>query len=150
MRRYLFMGIAGIIMMMALNVEAKNWETDFQKASASAKESGKYLLLDFSGSDWCGWCIKLEKEVFKKSVFKKYAKDNLVCVLLDFPKNKKQSKKLKKQNAELAKTYGIRGYPTVIVLSPDGELVDKTGYKKGGPKVYVKHLIEIIAKHKAK
>ena len=95
--------------LLTLNVQAKSWETDFEKASEEAKESGKYMLLDFSGSDWCGWCIKLEKEVFKKSDFKKFAKDNLVCVLIDFPNKKRQSKKEKAQNAELAKKFGVRG-----------------------------------------
>ncbi len=150
MRKKLIMGIAATTMMLVVNVQAKDWETNFEKASAAAKKSEKYILLDFSGSDWCGWCIKLEKEVFKKKDFKKYAKDNLVCVLVDFPNRKSQSKKLKKQNAELAKKYGIRGYPTVIILSPDGDLVGRTGYQKGGPKKYVQHLREMIDKHKAK
>ncbi len=137
------------MLLLTLNVQAKSWETDFEKASEEAKESGKYILLDFSGSDWCGWCIKLEKEVFKKNDFKKYADDNLVCVLIDFPNKKRLSKKEKAQNAELAKRFGVRGYPTVIVLDSNGELAGRTGYQKGGPENYVSHLTEIISKHKA-
>ena len=66
--------------------------------------------------------------------------------MLDFPRKKKLSEAEKKQNAELAKKYGIRGYPTVIVLSPEGKLVGKTGYQKGGPEAYVKHLQTLIDK----
>lgn len=140
--------VAGILMLVCMAAEAKNWETDFEKALSAAKALGKYMLLDFSGSDWCGWCIKLKKEVFKKYDFKKFAKDNLVCVLVDFPKRKRQSNKLKQQNSKLAKKYGIRGYPTVIILSPDGKLVGKTGYRKDGVKKYVKYLTKMIYNHK--
>lgn len=138
------------VMMAAFGVkaEAADWETDFAKASTNASKSGLYMLLDFSGSDWCGWCVKLDKEVFSKPDFKAFAKTNLVCVLVDFPKQKHQSKKLKDQNAELAKKFGIRGYPSVILLSPDGELAGTTGYQEGGAKKYVGQLKEIIAEHK--
>ena len=150
MKKFITMGCAIAVMALTVNVEAKDWETDFKKASATAKKSGKYMLLDFTGSDWCGWCIKLDDEVFSKSSFKSYARGNLVRVMLDFPRNKRMSKKLISQNAELAKKYGVSGYPTVLILSPDGDLVGKTGYKKGGPKKYVEHLTAMIDNHKAK
>ncbi len=126
------------------------WETDFARASARAKESGKYMLLDFSGSDWCGWCVRLEKEVFSQDQFRSYAADNLVCVLLDFPRRKTQSSDLKKQNQELSKKYGVRGFPTVLVLSPDGRLVGTTGYRPGGAEAYVQHLKAMIDPHRAR
>jgi thioredoxin-related protein len=133
----------------SLCVSAGEWETDFAKASELAKKEGKHMLLDFSGSDWCGWCIKLDKEVFKKTEFKEYAKQNLVLVMLDFPHSKPQSKKLKEQNKELAQKYEIKGYPSVIILSPEGEMVGKTGYQPGGPEKYVEHLKTMIGKGKA-
>lgn len=129
---------------MALNASAAEWETDFAKAATNAAKNNLFMLLDFSGSDWCGWCIKLDEEVFSKSDFKTYAGKNLVCVLLDFPQKKKQPRTLKDQNAELAKKYGVRGFPSVIILSPDGKLVGKTGYREGGAKAYVTHLQEMI------
>ena len=132
----------------SLRASAGEWETDFAKASEAAKKDSKYMLLDFSGSDWCGWCMKLDKEVFKTADFKDYAKQNLVLVLLDFPHTKPQSKKIKDQNKELAQKYEIKGYPTVIILSPDGELVGQTGYKSGGGAKYVEHLKAIIEKNK--
>ena len=130
---------------------SEGWETDFAKASAKAKAEGKYMLIDFSGSDWCGWCVKLDKEVFSKGPFKDYAKDNLVLVLADFPRDKsKQSEKLQKQNAELAKKYNVGGFPTVFILSPDGKLVNKTGYQAGGPEPYVTYIKKVIAEAKKK
>lgn len=151
MRRHLITGLEiAIMVLFCVSAEAADWETDFKKASSAARTSGKYILLDFSGSDWCGWCMKLEKEVFNKDDFKDFARENLVCVLVDFPRYKKQSEKLKQQNWELAKKYGIRGYPTIIILSPEGELVGMTGYLQGGSRMYAQHLKEIIVKHKAK
>lgn len=151
MKRSVLAGL-GIVIMVAFGVkaEAAGWETDFAKASTNASKSGLYMLLDFSGSDWCGWCVKLDEEVFSKGDFKKFAKENLVCVLVDFPHQKTQSKKLKEKNAELAKKYGVQGYPTVIILSPEGDLVARTGYQEGGAKKYVENLKKMIDEHKQK
>ena len=139
-----------IAMLYCSRVEALEWETDFKKASSTAKTSGKYIMLDFSGSDWCGWCIKLEKEVFSQDAFKDFAEKNLVCVLVDFPRNKKQTVEQKQQNRDLATKYRIQGYPTIIILGPDGEPVSMTGYLQGGSKNYVQHLNEIIERYRAK
>lgn len=125
---------------------AKGWETDFEKAKAKAKAENKHILMDFSGSDWCGWCIKLDREVFSQEGFKTYADKNLVLFLADFPSDtSKQPDKVKKQNQKLSEQFGVRGFPTVYVLSPEGKTVAKTGYKAGGPTVYVEHLKKLIA-----
>jgi thioredoxin-related protein len=122
------------------------WETDFEKAKTKAKEENKHILVDFSGSDWCGWCIKLDEEVFSERKFKKYAEENLVLVLADFPRDKSdQSDELQKQNKELSEKYGVRGFPTVYILSSDGKTVAKTGYQAGGPEAYVEHIKKLIA-----
>ncbi len=113
------------------------WLTDYKKAAEIAKASGRIMLLDFTGSDWCGWCIKLDKEVFDKAEFKKYAKDNLILVKLDFPKRKKLPKPLQEQNAELSKKYGIKGYPTIIVLDSGEKQIGQLGYTEGGPKAFI-------------
>ena len=118
--------------------------TDFAAASAKAKTENKPMLVDFTGSDWCGWCIKLDKEVFEKASFKKYAAENLILVSLDFPKKKKISDKLKAQNEALSKKYGVRGFPTILLLKADGSVIGKTGYQKGGPDAYVEHLKGIL------
>lgn len=127
-------------------VEHFGWSTDFEKAQARAKEEGKYMLVDFSGSDWCGWCVKLDKEVFSMNAFKNYAKENLVLVLADFPRDKsKQSAELQKQNKALAEKFGIQGFPTVYILDPNGKPIDKTGYQAGGPEAYVEYIKKAIA-----
>jgi len=151
MRKYFVTSILIVIVMLCCSKsEATNWETDFEKALATAKASGKYMLLDFSGSDWCGWCIRLEKEVFSQDAFKDFAKENLVCVLVDFPRAKEQTDELKQQNLELARKYNIKGYPTIIILSPNGEPVGITGYLQGGPWEYARHLKKIIEDYKEK
>ncbi len=127
----------------------KMWETDFEKASANAKASNRYMLLNFSGSDWCGWCIKLDDEVFSKKDFKNYAKENLVCVLVDSPRSGLR-KKLEKQNNALKTKYNITGFPSVLILDPSGEEIFKTGYKKGGPEKYIEQLDVIISMHRTK
>ena len=122
-----------------------NWLTDFEAAKEVAASEDKPLLLDFTGSDWCIWCIRLKDEVFTREAFTDYAEDELVLVELDFPRGKSQTEELKAQNAALAEKYGVRGFPTIVLLSPDGDLIDKTGYRKGGPEAYVAHLKELLA-----
>ncbi|HKK17272.1 MAG TPA: thioredoxin family protein [Opitutales bacterium] len=121
------------------------WMTDFDAAKAKAEAEGKPMLVDFTGSDWCGWCIKLDKEVFSKTSFKDYASENLVLVEIDFPRGKEQSAELKAQNEALAKQYGIRGFPTILLLDAEGKVIERTGYRRGGPEKYVEHLKGILA-----
>jgi protein disulfide-isomerase len=146
MKKYLIAAwILGILAWFCLECRAGGWETDFAKASNNAAQAGQYMLLDFCGSDWCGWCMKLDEEVFSKQEFKDYAGKNLVCVQVDFPRQTSQSAALKQQNEQLANKYNIEGYPTVVLLSPKGELAGTTGYQEGGAKSYVEHLKKIIA-----
>jgi protein disulfide-isomerase len=120
-----------------------DWQTDLPKALAKAKAEKKMVFVNFTGSDWCGWCIKLKKEVFDTKEFADYAKDNLVLVELDFPNKKKQSEELKKANAALAKEYKVRGYPTLLVLNGESqELWRQPGYMAGGPKAWIAKLDE--------
>ncbi len=118
------------------------WQTDFKAAQAKAKAEKKYMLVDFTGSDWCGWCIKLHHEVFDKEPFKAAAPKQYVLVELDYPQQKKQSDELKKQNKELAETYKIEGYPSVLLMDAEGQVIARTGYRPGGPDDYLKHLAD--------
>ncbi len=122
------------------------WLTDFNKAQAQAKAEKKLLLMDFTGSDWCGWCIKLNKEVFSQSEFQQYAAKNLVLLEVDFPQTKKQSAEQKAANSALQKKYKIEGYPTIIVLNGDGKKVGELGYEPGGPKNFIAQLEKLKKK----
>ena len=125
------------------------WMTDMDKAMKLSAKSGKPILADFSGSDWCGWCIRLDKEVFSQKIFKDFAKENLILVLVDFPRAKPMTQKLKKQNKDLAKKYQIQGFPTVLLLDSKGKVILKTGYRHGGPQKYVDFLKSKIPAKKA-
>ena len=116
------------------------WLTDFAKASALAKSQKKKMLLSFTESDWCGRCIKLDKEVFSQTEFMNYARENYVLVKLDFPKRKPQSQAIKKQNVTLAQKYHVRAFPTVIVLSAEGKFHKSGSYVPGGPKAFLASL----------
>jgi protein disulfide-isomerase len=116
---------------------AEGWGDNYEKAAAQAKSENKLLLLDFTGSDWCGWCIKLNKEVFSQAEFKEYAAKNLVLMEVDFPQTKPQSNALKSQNGRLQSQYKIEGYPTIVVLNSQGKKVGDLGYQPGGPKAFI-------------
>lgn len=123
------------------------WMHDFEAAKAKAVAENKPIFINFTGTDWCGWCIKLEKEVFSKKAFQDYAKDNLVLVEVDFPKKKKQSAELKAQNARLDEEYGVEGYPTLYLLDSQGKkFTEDIGYREGGPEAYVEHLKSLLKK----
>ena len=99
------------------------------------------MFLDFTGSDWCGYCIRLDKEILSKPQFKDYASKNLVLLEIDFPRRKSQSDAVKKQNEELAQTYQIEGFPTIVVLNGEGKKVWRyDGYFTDGPEAFIAEL----------
>ena len=113
------------------------WHTDVSNAINISMENEKPLFFFFTGSDWCGWCIKLQKEVFFKPEFTKWAKNNLTLVELDFPRRKKLDASLQKQNDNLRNMFAVRGYPTGWIVIP--EIVDKNvNFKRLGKLGYVK------------
>jgi thiol-disulfide isomerase/thioredoxin len=126
------------------------WMTDFDAAKKKAAAEGKDLFINFTGSDWCGWCIRLDKEVFSQKLFVYEAQKRFVFVYLDFPKNIKQSDALKAQNEKLAQVYGVEGFPTIVLATADGRPYAKTGYEEGGPLVYLRHLAELQMQKPAK
>ena len=120
-----------VLIATCAGVSAADWQTDYAKALQMAKSQNKRVLLDFTGSDWCGPCIALRKQVFSRSDFRAYADKNLVLVEVDYPQRKKQSAELKKQNEKLSKQYGIdeKGFPTVVLLDPAAKVIREfTGY----------------------
>ena len=128
----------------------EGWLTDIDAAKKSASESKKDLLIDFTGSDWCGWCIKLNDEVFKHDAFKAGVKDSFVLVEIDFPREKgKLPEDVRKRNTELGDKYAVQGYPTILLCDAEGKPYAATGYEEGGPEKYVGHLNE-LRKNKSK
>lgn len=129
-------------------VKTASWLTSFAQACKQAKASNKIILADFTGSDWCIWCKRLKKEVFDTKEFQNWAVQNVILLEVDFPR-KPQDDATRKQNAELAGKYGIRGYPTILFLSSDGQVIGKSGYMEGGSKGWVANADRIIGKTKA-
>jgi len=123
------------------SVSAKpGWLTSYEEAQKEAQSKRKLLLMDFTGSDWCGWCIMLDKEIFSKPEFKEYANKNLVLLELDFPRAKKMPPETAAQNERLAIQYQISGFPTVLVFDSAGKQVGALGYTPGGPQAFIAQL----------
>ena len=125
----------------AMTSTPAGWTDDYDAALERAAAENKLVLADFSGSDWCGWCKKLDKEVFDTEQFRSLATNEYVLLMVDSPQDEGLlSAKAKKQNPKLVEKYKVRGFPTVLVLDAKGEVVYKGGYAKGGPKKYLKTL----------
>ena len=137
----LFIAFASV----SANAQEQEWHTDFDKAMKLSEESKKPLLLFFTGSDWCGWCIRLQKEVLKTPEFATWAKENVILVELDFPKRTAQPDALKQQNASLARSLKVQGYPTIWLVNvgkgdegkPLLQALGKTGYVAGGASAWL-------------
>ena len=137
----LAVALAAFTLAAMASADAK-WLTSYDKAVKLSKKSGKPILADFTGSDWCSWCKKLKAEVFDTAGFKKWAEKNVILLELDFPRSKALPAALKAQNQGLAQKYAIRGYPTVLFLKADGSVIGKSGYMPGGPSAWVQNAVE--------
>lgn len=123
---------------------APDWETNYKKAQEQAKSQSKLLLMEFSGSDWCGPCMLMDKEVLSRPEFTDYAKKNLVLMEVDFPRRKMQPDEVKKQNEELASRYQVEVLPTFIVLNGEGKLIWRFyGLYEDGPKAFIAELEKV-------
>ncbi len=122
------------------------WHEDFDQVRATAKEENKFILMDFTGSDWCPYCIALEKEVFTQEAFLKFAEEKLVLMKLDFdPYGNSRSKEYGQQHSMLRQSLGVHAYPTIVLLAPDGDYIDTTSYRPGGAEKYVAHLRKFLS-----
>nr|WP_199003307.1 thioredoxin family protein [Flavobacterium sp. ASV13] len=128
----------------ATQAQELKWYTDVREAITVSNKEQKPLLMFFTGSDWCGWCIRLQNEVLKTPEFKKWATDNVILVELDYPRRTPQTPELKNQNNELQQAFGIQGFPTVFFTSAeskDGKVnfkgLGQTGYVAGGPTAWL-------------
>ena len=122
-----------------------NWHTDLNKAVNISINENKPIMLFFTGSDWCGWCMRLNKEVFNYPEFKTWANENLVLVELDFTRRKPIDSKILNQNRELARMFAVAGYPIVWFVNPqklDSNKLNfvklgKLGYLAGGTNMWI-------------
>lgn len=128
----------------ATQAQELKWYTDVREAITVSNKEQKPMLMFFTGSDWCGWCIRLQNEVLKTPEFTKWAKDNVILVELDYPRRTPQTPELKNQNNELQQAFGIQGFPTVFFTSAeskDGKVnfkgLGQTGYVAGGPSAWL-------------
>jgi len=118
-----------------------SWGTDLPDALNQARSDNKMVLLDFTGSDWCPWCIKFDHDVLSTGEFASYAGNKLVLVKLDFPRHTQQDPGLKQANRELYQKFNVDCYPTYILLNPSGkELGRQVGYAEGGPNAFIAEL----------
>ena len=116
------------------------WFTDLPTARLQAKRENKFMLLNFTVSDWDGQCTKLKAEVFAKPQFASFASSNLILVEVDLPRNKLMTQAQKDANRNLAALFRVTGYPTVVVLNPGGLQMGRLGYVEGGPEAFLKEL----------
>ena len=124
-----------------LHAEAKTpssiaWTENYKEASALAKKENKPIFLFFTGSDWCPWCKRIDKEILTTADFANLLTGELVFVKADFPQNIPQDPSLEVQNEELKTTFGIKGFPTIVLPDPNGKEIGRMGYEKGGGKAF--------------
>ena len=129
--------------------EVGKWTQDYDAAQKLAAEKKLPILINFTGSDWCGWCMLMDKKVFSQDEWKNFAKDNVVLAYINFPRNKALvPMHFVTRNSQLAEKYGIKGYPTYIVLSSDGKTVlGKLGASRdANPKDFIAKFNALIKK----
>ena len=149
-----FLSFCLFLLLTVTGVQAQNaapaaWSTDLAQALQLAKTTNKPVLAVFSGSDWCKPCIMLKQEVFDKPEFEQYAKDRFVLARFDFPRSKKNKlpaaqTKINEQAAAQLNKEG--SFPLVVLLSPEGKVLAKTGYRPGGVAAYDAYLTQLLAK----
>ena len=125
----------------------KGWMEDVAKARVKAANEGKFVFMAFSGSDWCGYCMRMDAEVFSQNAFVRQASKKYVLVMIDIPRDKsKLSALAASQNPALAQQYSIGGFPSMVITDSKGTVVRQTGgYHQGGPKVFLNKLESLMA-----
>jgi protein disulfide-isomerase len=123
------------------------WQTDFATATAQAQKDNKAVLLNFTGSDWCPWCVKMDQEVLETPQFKEFAAQNLELVYVDFPRQKELPAALAAQNNALQQKFAIEGFPSFVLLDSKGyKLAQMVGYQPGGPDAFINQVKQALGK----
>lgn len=116
------------------------WFDDHELAEAKARETGRPVLVNFTGSDWCGYCIRMREEIFDTGIFAAWAENRFVLLECDFPRSRPLPSEVIRQNEELAERYQIRGFPTILVLDDQGRVLASSGYQRGGAAAWIANL----------
>ncbi|SFU27763.1 protein disulfide-isomerase [Pustulibacterium marinum] len=157
MKNYIVIALLFLSTLVTNAQEKLTWHTNFEEASKIAMKEGKPLMLFFTGSDWCGWCVRLQKEVFEHDEFVDWAEENVVLLELDFPRRKELPYELKQQNFNLQQLLGVRGYPTVWFANVENQGTKKApklnldklgrmGYQRGGSEAWIASAEALINK----
>lgn len=118
--------------------QALPWYTSMEEASKQSLATGKPIMMNFTGSDWCIYCIKLKKEVFDTEMFQKWSSENVILLELDFPRHAKLDPEMARANEALAGRYQVQGFPTIVFTDHEGNSLGTAGYAEGGPEVWLK------------
>lgn len=119
------------------------WMSNYQQGMQQAQQSGKPLLVLFTGSDWCSWCKKLEQEILSRPEFEQSLANRFVFVKLDFPLYKTGDPAETERNKTIQKQFDVQGFPTIVIVSANGQKIGSAGYQPMSPKAYADHLLQI-------
>jgi len=126
--------LSACLTLLGVRAAELTWLTNLEKAQERAKTDKKVVLINFTGSDWCGFCKRLDKQVFATQEFADYAKDNLVLVKADFPRTTQLPEDIKQANTRIKNRYEVRGFPTLVMIDGDGRVLGKkVGYGGDSP-----------------
>lgn len=123
------------------------WQTNYENALNQAKASGQPIILFFTGSDWCGWCNRLEEEVFDTAEFANLSGNKFIFLKIDYPLYTALSPQITAQNKQLKKRYDIKSFPTLVIIDPQEQQIGTTGYRAGGARQYATHLDKLIGNY---
>ncbi len=140
-----------IISSFLLQAQEVKWETNLNNAIELSKKVNKPIMMFFTGSDWCGWCIRLQKEVFYLPEFSAWANKNVIPLEVDFPKRTPQAPELQQQNNQLQQFFQVGGFPTIWIVNAttengqvNFEKLGSTGYVAGGPTAWIATADQIL------
>ena len=145
------MGIIAIIFMGTADIASAQeetgiyaWETNLDEALSQAKEQDKLVFLYFAGTDWCPWCMRFDREILDTGPFRRFAKSNFIPTLIDFPRTYEIPEEQQAYNQALAHEYGVTGFPTVLIINAEGEVIHTGSFEEGGSRRYINNLRRII------
>lgn len=130
---------------LSMVYSSEGWIQDLDTALKESEKTGKVVLADFTGSDWCGWCIKLDEEVFSQDDFKLWASKNVILCSIDSPRDRTAlGEEQFAKNQQYTQKYKVQGFPTIALLNKDGIVLGKSGFVRGGPGPFIDAMNEIL------